>query len=243
MKLKTMALGAALTVFAGSALADFSGYATLTSDYDYRGFSQTGTSAALQGGLDYSHDGGFYASVWASSLDWGPDADGSIEVDYIVGFSRDFGDTGFAWDVGLLFYTYPSMSSANFTEIYGGISNDLFHFKASYSDDFAGVGESAWYFDGGFDYGWDNGFNVFAYAGYSMGKAFDYQTGPSIGFDPTPAFGVPDYWNYGVGGGWTYEAFYVDARIVGTSLSSRWEITDDIFNTETRGIVSMTISF
>ena len=243
MKLKTIATGAALSLMATSAYADFSGYATLTSDYDYRGFSQSATDVAIQGGLDYAHDGGFYASIWASSIDWGPEADGSVEVDYIVGFAREIGETGVSWDVGLLFYTYPSMSGANFTEIYGGFSTDVFYAKISYSDDFAGVTESAWYIDGGFDYGWDNGFNVFAYAGYSFGKAFDYQTVTPAPFVVDPVFGVPDYVNYGVGAGWSHKNFAIDAKIVGTNLSSRWGITDDVFNTETRGIVTMNISF
>jgi hypothetical protein len=54
-----------------AASAGFSGTLSLTSDYDYRGFSQTAEDFAIQGGLDYGHDSGFYASAWDSSLAWG----------------------------------------------------------------------------------------------------------------------------------------------------------------------------
>ena len=163
-------------------------------------------------------------------------------MDYIVGFSKDIGDSDSSWDVGLLFYTYPGMSDANFTEVYGGISNDMLSLKVSYSDDFAGVGASAWYIDAGLDYGLGGGFNLFAYAGYNFGDAFEFEDA-SIGFEPSTPIGVPDYINYGAGVGWSYENFGVDAKIVGTTLSEAYEISTPVFNTETRAVLTMNISF
>jgi hypothetical protein len=49
--------------------AGISGNITLTSDYIWRGVSQTTGDPALQGGVAYSHENGFYAGVWGSNVD------------------------------------------------------------------------------------------------------------------------------------------------------------------------------
>lgn len=227
-----------LTAASSAAMAQFSGSVTVTSDYDYRGYSQTDGDWALQGSAAYEHESGFYATVWGSSLDWGPGSDADIEVDYVVGFTREFGESGVSWDLGLLYYDYPGLSSADFLEFYGGLSWSLFHVKLSYSDDFAGLGASAWYLDGGVSYDWENGFGVFAYAGYSFGDAFDSSPG---GYP----FGAPDYLNYGVGVAYTFFDGHatVDAKLVGTDQSGIYKISDGVFENDNRGIVSFTVSF
>ncbi|MBK8286564.1 MAG: hypothetical protein IPK97_17815 [Ahniella sp.] len=45
---------------------------TLTSDYVFRGVSQSQESAALQGSVEVGHESGFYAGVWGSSVDFTP---------------------------------------------------------------------------------------------------------------------------------------------------------------------------
>ena len=46
-----------------------SGNVSMASDYLFRGISQTGGDAAIQGGLDYSHSSGFYLGTWGSNVD------------------------------------------------------------------------------------------------------------------------------------------------------------------------------
>lgn len=93
-----------------------------TTDYRYRGISQSGLKPALSGGADYSHASGLYLGVWASSIKWIKDAGGgaNVEVDLYGGYkfniSKDVG-----MDVGLLSYQYPSNGltpSANTLEWY-----------------------------------------------------------------------------------------------------------------------------
>ena len=61
-----------LMLVAGPALAgEFSSTITATSDYDFRGVSQTGKDPALQLSLDYAFDSGFYAGLWGSNVDFG----------------------------------------------------------------------------------------------------------------------------------------------------------------------------
>lgn len=89
-----------------------SGNATLVSDYRFRGVSQTGGDAALQGSVTVAHESGIYAGVWASNVDFGkfgPAADalyGSLEVDLYVGWSGDIG-SGLTADAGVLYFVYP----------------------------------------------------------------------------------------------------------------------------------------
>ncbi|EEO27075.2 TorF family putative porin [Oxalobacter paraformigenes] len=89
----------------------FSANVSLTSDYAYRGISQTDERPAIQGGFGFEHDSGFYASLWGSSISWlhdmseGGAPSSSLELDISGGYKRQFGDFGL--DAGLLYYYYP----------------------------------------------------------------------------------------------------------------------------------------
>jgi uncharacterized protein (TIGR02001 family) len=225
-----------LSAVSSVALAQFSGTVAVTSDYDYRGYSQTSGDMALQGSVNYSHDSGFYAFAWGSTLDWGPGSDADIEVDYVVGFTNAIGDTGVNFDVGFLYYDYPGAGASDFLEIYGGLSWNIFKIKVSYSDDFAGLGASAWYVDGGATYAFENGLSLFGYAGYSFGDVFETSEGRP--------FGAPDYFNYGVGVAYTVsERITLDVRAVGTDQSGDFRIDDGTFENDFRGLGTVTISF
>ena len=111
---------------------DLSFNAALTSDYRYRGISQTRLQPALQGGADVVHHAtGMYAGAWASTITWTKDAggDGNIELDLYAGKRGDLSG-GLAYDIGVLTYVYPSnrlasvpgFVSANTTELYGQLS-------------------------------------------------------------------------------------------------------------------------
>ncbi len=80
-----------------------SGNLAFTSDYVFRGISQTGGHTALQGGFDAAHTSGLSAGVWASNISWA--ASTSLEVDLYAyyGFClrKDFSAT-----VGYLAYDY-----------------------------------------------------------------------------------------------------------------------------------------
>ena len=82
----------------------------LATEYVFRGFSRTSEGPAVQGGFDATC-GMFYAGVWASNLDWGANDGGSgrnianIEMDWYGGLKFNTGRI--AWDVGVIYYTYP----------------------------------------------------------------------------------------------------------------------------------------
>ncbi len=106
--------------------------AAATSDYRYRGISQTRLQPALQGGADYLHNAsGIYVGAWASTIKWTQDAggDGDVELDLYAG-KRSQLPAGLGYDVGVLTFVYPSnklasvpgLVSANTTEVYGQLS-------------------------------------------------------------------------------------------------------------------------
>lgn len=115
----SMALIAGSCVSA-QAVAAASGNIGVTSNYLWRGVTQTADDAAVQGGLDYESDSGFYVGTWASNVDFGDGT--SYELDLYAGFAGEFGD-GFGYDVGYLYYGYPDApGSIDFGELYGSLS-------------------------------------------------------------------------------------------------------------------------
>ncbi|MBM4221687.1 MAG: hypothetical protein FJ170_07055 [Gammaproteobacteria bacterium] len=110
-----------------TAHAEITGTATVTSDYDFRGVSLSDEDPAFQGSIDYAHDNGFYASIWGSTLDYGPDYDGDIEIDLSAGLSGET-EIGIGWDVGAVYYMYPDSDDGsaikseikNYSEAYLG---------------------------------------------------------------------------------------------------------------------------
>jgi len=116
----------ALVAVASPALADdaspitITGSAALTSDYRFRGISQSGKRIAAQASATVTHSSGLYASFWSSSIDDYVAAGADAELDLIAGYSTTFSDVTF--DGGLLYYVYPSASkgvNTDFIEIYG----------------------------------------------------------------------------------------------------------------------------
>ena len=97
------------------------GSVTLVSDYRFRGFTQSGEDPAIQGGITVTHESGFYAGTWASSVSFA----GNTEVDLFAGYSKDLG--GATIDGGLLYYLYPQHggSGADFFEPYLNLSTDV----------------------------------------------------------------------------------------------------------------------
>ena len=112
--------------------------AALTSDYRYRGLSQSRLKPALQGGADYTHSpSGMYAGVWASTIKWTGDlgADGDVEIDLYAGKKGEIAP-GVTYDVGGLYYAYPSYDlepDANTFELYGQLGYGPAYIKYSHS--------------------------------------------------------------------------------------------------------------
>lgn len=129
-------LGFALLLSATPALAQeadkaitVSGSATLTSDYRYRGISQTDKDFAVQGSVTVSHASGVYAGLWGSTVDDYVAAGGDQEIDLILGYKKTIGGTTI--DLGGVYYYYPGAEkitagyNSDFLELYGSVAQTL----------------------------------------------------------------------------------------------------------------------
>lgn len=150
MKQNWVKLAMAGAFLAGSsvAMAEVSGSVTLTSDYIFDGVSQTDNEPALQAGVDYAHDSGFYAGAWMSNVDFGGDT--NLETDLYVGFT--FGSEAVSFDVGAVAYIYtdsfsspPSDEEADYYEVYAGVTfAENFTVKGWFTDDYASAALDAY---------------------------------------------------------------------------------------------------
>jgi len=110
---------------APSSAITVTGGATLVSDYRFRGISQTNKRFAVQGTFSISHESGFYATVWGSSIDDYVANGSDQEIDLIAGYKKTIGGTTI--DGGILYYYYPGSHGANtdFAEPYISVAHTL----------------------------------------------------------------------------------------------------------------------
>jgi len=176
--------------------------AAVTSDYRYRGISQTRLQPAIQGGADYVHATGWYASAWASTIKWTKDAggDGSIELD-LYGGKRGEIASGVSYDIGVLRYLYSGNElgkvkgfvNANTTEVYGQLGYGPATIKYSHATTnlFGFVdSENSGYLDIGANIDAGNGVTLQLHAGRqrvennSAATYTDWKIGASRAFGP-----------------------------------------------------------
>ena len=101
-KLKLLIVSISLVLASGIAsAASISANATLQSDYTWRGMTQNGEDASVNGGLDVDFDSGFYVGTWLAAVGTG------AEVDYYGGYAGELGDIGF--DIGYVKFDYPEV--------------------------------------------------------------------------------------------------------------------------------------
>ena len=134
----------ALMMLAGftAAHAQLTGNIGATTDYRFRGISQTQTGSTLQGGVDYAFSNGFYVGNWNSGVsDKVYHGSNGIESDLYAGVKRKFGSVNV--DAGVLQYRYAGSSSSNTTEVYASATTGALNLKASQSTgDYFGVRNS-----------------------------------------------------------------------------------------------------
>jgi len=148
--------------------------AAVTSDYRYRGISQTRLKPALQGGADYvNNPTGLYVGTWASTIKWIDDAGGDDKVEWDIYFGKR-GEImpDISYDVGFLAYIYPDhgLTPAPTTkELYAQIGYGPFALKYSHSiSNLFGFADSknSGYIDGMFNNDVYDGWTVNAHVGH-----------------------------------------------------------------------------
>ncbi len=133
-------------VIAAPVSAELTANIGVTNNYLWRGVTQTDDNAAVSGGLDYSSDSGFYAGTWASNVDFG---ESGYELDIYAGFAGEVGDVGY--DVGYIYYAYPTFDGSDFEEIYLRGSFGQFAAGIAYQIDAEFTDENYIYIDAAYD--------------------------------------------------------------------------------------------
>ena len=158
------------------------GNVSLSSDYRFRGISQTDKRPAISGGFDVAHSSGFYIGNWNSNIDADFFQGANIEMDFYGGYKGSIADIGY--DLGAIYYYYPGSGRAGQTKVkntelyvgasYGPVSakfyyplSDFFNAEQIFGGGNAG---GSYYVDlsGAYDLG--GGFGVNAHVGYQKLK-------------------------------------------------------------------------
>ncbi|MDY6942312.1 MAG: TorF family putative porin [Pseudomonadota bacterium] len=173
-KVAGAALVSAMAFGASAAHAELSGNIGVYSKYVLRGITAAAenSNTAVQGGLDYAHDSGFYAGWWASNLDYTYYSDpvddpvsSGFENDFYVGFAPSFGDYGF--DVGVIQYYYIGVDDSDLTE-----AVLAFNFLDGYV-------QAQYLINDGF---WGNSGDIYWTAGYAFALPADFSLAVDIGY-------------------------------------------------------------
>jgi uncharacterized protein (TIGR02001 family) len=216
-----LATGLMAAATAAQAEMEISGNVALTSDYKFRGISQSDESPAIQGGFDASWDNGIYVGTWGSTVDFDSNDgfDGSLELDYYVGWASDIGDSGFGIDVGYLYYDYPGDDGAegDYQELYGSVSwNDL-AVGMAYSDDYYGETDTFFYYYADYSFSLTDVISLDFHVGYN-----DLEKDGGFLSD-----GADSYIDYSVGATASWAAVDWSIAYVGTDLDE-----EEVFDTE-----------
>jgi uncharacterized protein (TIGR02001 family) len=120
--IKPLAVATALSVATMAATiapaqAEISGNIGVFSQYVLRGITNApeNDGAAVQGGIDWASDSGFYLGYWGSSLGYSDESATGFENDFYGGFAGSVGDI--SYDIGLIYYYYLNINDANAPEI------------------------------------------------------------------------------------------------------------------------------
>ncbi|MFK5914268.1 MAG: TorF family putative porin [Woeseiaceae bacterium] len=123
LSVATLSSGVATLAHAANSTA----FAAITSNYVFRGFTQTNDDPAVQGGYNIQQskdDKGWYAGVFASTFSKG------IEVDGFGGWKGSLGkQSSYGYDVGAIVYQYTESTFTDVTEFYAGISYETAYAK------------------------------------------------------------------------------------------------------------------
>jgi uncharacterized protein (TIGR02001 family) len=130
--LTTASLLVTTALASSTAMAELSFNIGVASDYVWRGTTQTNGQALVSGGVDFASESGLYIGAWTGNTALaGKSAGTTSEVDIYLGYSGEL--KGIGYDVGYLAYNYPNNDTLDFSEIYLGMSYDMF--SAKYSND------------------------------------------------------------------------------------------------------------
>jgi uncharacterized protein (TIGR02001 family) len=142
-----LGLLSALPAGAAGVADDLSVYVGAVSDYVFRGYSQTRERPAVQLGLDYEHESGLFAGLWASNVEFAPagpfEDPRDVEIDAYVGYGVELG-RDWALSGTLVRYAYPGADDVidwDYNELAVALRWSDAALAVAYSDSSLGSGE------------------------------------------------------------------------------------------------------
>lgn len=190
---------------AGAAHAEVSVNAAVTSNYVWRGVTQSDSGPAIQAGVDYSTDIA-YVGAWASSVDFG--GPGTTEIDLFAGVTPSVGIVDF--DFSVYGYFYPQADDS-------GAESDFFEFAAAASIEVAEplVIGAAFYYSPEF-YG-ETGDATYVEVNGAYAFTDKFALSAAYGSQDVDALG--DYATWNLGGTLTLDAWAFDLRYHDVDIS------------------------
>ena len=234
----------------------FTANVSISTDYRFRGISQTTEDPALSGGMDYAYSGtsfGIFLGVWASNIDFGENTTfaaepvqdtADLEMDFYGGLTGTLPiGSGLGWKIGGLYYAYPgsdtdgilgtSRAHYDYVEAYGALTYNFGMFNVG-----AGVNYSP-------DYFFESGDAIYYYGDLGIPLPMDFALSGHVGhqdIDDNVQFGTPDYTDWGASISKTWKIFTFKGSYVDTDLSKS-ECFGGTDFCDATGIFSITASY
>ncbi len=186
-------------------------------DYKFRGISQNKRDPSPQGTVNVTGPEGFYASVWASTVDWqafGINNNPSVEVDIYGGKHTDL--WGIDWNIEPYYYSYPGTNTlgtatADYFELINQLSAPVGPISLTatwaWSPTFSLGGGTGNYLSGAASYPINDWLSISGTVGHQWVQAAKYG-------------GSSDYTHADIGLTATYMDFSLDLRYSGTDLNT-----------------------
>jgi len=201
---------------AAQAAVKTSGSVAFTTDYKFRGISQSNTNAAVQGSMTATHDSGVYFTAWGSSI---ANANGGLELDTLLGYAGTAGDIGY--DVGVMRYNYPgndgSAGKLSYNEVYASVAAKGAKLGVNYSDDYFAESGKFLYVYGSYAAEVYDGFGVVASVGLNQ---FDKSAGLQKAGIPNSGSNEDSYIDYKVGITKSVEGIGFELAYIGSDVAS-----------------------
>lgn len=208
-----------------------SGTAAVVSDYRFRGFSQTGEEATVQGGFTVSHDTGLYAGVWGSGVSF---ANGT-ELDLVGGYKTEV-VSGITADVGMTAYFYPGTSDSTILEPYLKVGGSVGPASLTVGFAWAPGGQNSLGDDSAVYFSGDLGvaipstpITLTGHMGYAKSDSF------LGGLDG-------DVFDYSIGASVTWEALTLGVAYVNTDAPTTWGYKEGV-GADGAAVFSLTAAF
>ena len=229
MKLTWLAPAVLLTASATAQAVEFSGTATFTNDYRFRGISQTAGDAAVQASIDADFGNGFYAGVWGSNVDFGDDA--NLEIDYYVVYAGDLSEE-VNYSVTAYYFQYPGYDAADidFGELDVQLGWKDLSLTYAIATSYVNSDEDGQYLALDYSYPLSEQVSLDLHAGYSFGDYWD-------------RFDIGDYQDYSVGVSGSVAGLDLSVAYLFNSVDSGNDVDSGVFRNDNTLLFTVSRTF